>query len=142
MAAPGRPPAMGPGRRIVFRPDHRSFGKFIRSEQMRRPVVAVAKDIAKLAGQYAPRRDKGKTPDCAAMADRFEVNRKPIQVPYPGGDIMVGERYSNLRVFVEVYNEARSAAPNEFGGKRNARHRMLGRAGAAFGDFKPEGGPQ
>lgn len=124
-----RPPAMGPGRRAVFRPDHRSFGEFILSDQVRDATEEVAKDIAALAKEYAPRR--GNTvPDGLSMADRFQVNR----------DAGVLKVAGNFRVMVEVYNEARSAAPNEFGGKRNARHRMLGRAGAMYGDFKPESG--
>lgn len=124
-------PVMGPGRRVVYRPNHRSFGAFIRSEQMRDVTADVADDIAAEAARLAPRRkDRGNVPDGVAMADQFKVNRE-------AGVIKV---YGNVRVMVQVYNEARSAAPNEFGSKRNKRHRMLGRAGAAFGDFKPTGG--
>lgn len=65
------------------------------------------------------------------MKDRFEVIRNAGLMKVSG----------NLRVKVEIENNARSAAPNEFGTKRNKRHRMLGRAGAMFGDFKPEDGP-
>ena len=125
---------MGPGRRVVFRPDHSKdtgFGGFILSDQVRDPVEEVCEDIAKLAGKFAPRRkDRGVVPEGTAMADRFCVNREAGTLKVSG----------NVRVKVEVYNEAPSAAPNEFGGPRNTRHRMLGRAGAAFGDFKPEGG--
>ena len=124
------PPRMGPGRRAVFRPDHVSFGEFILSEQVRDVTAEVAADIADLAGQYAPRRKKGVTPNGQAMADRFKVNRE-------AGTLRVA---GNVRVKVEVFNEAPSAAPNEFGSKRNKRHRMLGRAGAFYGDFKPDGG--
>lgn len=128
------PPKMGPGRRVVFRPDHSKdtgFGGFILSDQVRDVTEEVAKDIAELAGVLAPRRkDRGNVPDGTAMADRFKVNRE-------AGTIKVSR---NVRVKVEVFNEAPSAAPNEFGNKHNTRHRMLGRAGAAFGDFKPEGG--
>lgn len=119
--------------RVYYKPDHKDFGQFILSDQIRDPVVEVAQDIAKLAGVYAPRRKSGRVPEGGSMADRFEVNRE-------AGTIKV-ER--NIRVKVEVFNSAPSAAPNEFGGRGgagNARHRMLGRAGAAFGDFKPEGG--
>lgn len=127
-----KPPAMR-GRRAVFRPNHKEFGQFILSDQMRDVTAEVALDIAVLAGQFAPRRkNRGQVPDGTSMAERFRVNRE-------AGTLKV-ER--NLRVKVEVYNEATSAAPNEFGGKRNKRHRMLGRAGAAFGDFKPDGGPK
>lgn len=125
------PPRMGPGQRVAYRPDHKSFGEFMRSEQMRNVTVEVAKDIAPAAGRKAPRRkDRGEVPDGTAMADRFEVNENAGFLKVSG----------NIRVKVEVYNEAPSAAPNEFGGKRNKRYRMLGRAGAEFGDFKPDGG--
>lgn len=128
------PPAMGPGRRVVFRPDHSratGFGGFILSDGVRDVTEEVARDIAALARQYAPRRkDRGRVPDGTSMADRFEVKRDAGTLRVKG----------NLRVKVEVFNSAPSAAPNEFGGKRNTRHRMLGRAGAAFGDFKPDGG--
>lgn len=124
-----KPPAMGPGRRVVFRPDHKSFGEFITSERMRGVVAQVAKDIADLAGKYAPRRKSGQVPDGAAMADSFKVNRE-------AGTIFVGKDYPNKRVMVHVYNEKRSAAPMEFGNEHVKGHRMLGRAGAVFGDFK------
>jgi hypothetical protein len=127
----GPAPAMGPGRRVVFRADHKSFGEFIRSEQMRDVTEEVAKDIASRAGDLAPRRkSRGRVPDGAAMADSFRVNKD-------AGFIKV-ER--NVRVKVEVYNNSRSAAPNEFGSSKNPRHRMLARAGAEYGDFKPDGG--
>ena len=128
------PPKMGPGRRVVFRPDHSQgtgFGGLMRSDQIRDVTEEVAHDIAARAKMLAPRRKSGIPPDGTAMADQFKVKR----------DAGVLKVSGNIRVKVEVFNSARSAAPNEFGGKRNARHRMLGRAGAEFGDFKPDGGP-
>lgn len=120
-------PRMGPKDHARFVPDHKSFGEFILSEQMRDVTADVAHDIAKLAGKLAPRRkDRGNVPDGTAMADNFKVRRE-------AGVLKVSK---NVRVKVEVFNPMRSAAPNEFGGPRNKRHRMLGRAGAAFGDFK------
>lgn len=113
---------------VRYKRDEKSFGEFILSDQIREPVAEVAKDIAKLAGKYAPRRKRGNAPDGTEMADRFRVNKD-------AGTIVVN---TFPRVQVDVYNESRSAAPNEFGGKRNKRHRMLARAGAAFGDFKGE----
>jgi len=125
---------MGPGRRVVFRPDHSKdtgFGGFILSDDVRDATEEVAKDIAVLAGHLAPRRkDRGIVPEGTAMADRFRVKRD-------AGTIRVSR---NVRVKVEVYNEAPSAAPMEFGNSHTTtRHRMLGRAGAAFGDFKHSG---
>lgn len=128
------PPKMGPGRRVVFRPDHSQatgMGGLLRSDQIRDVTEEVAHDIAEQARLFSPRRkDRGEVPDGTAMADRFKVKREAGVIRVKG----------NIRVKVEVYNEAPSAAPNEFGGTRNKRHRMLGRAGAMFGDFKPDGG--
>jgi hypothetical protein len=136
MAEPQRVPTFRPGEHAVFVPDHKSFGEFMLSEQMRDVVADVAGAIANLAGRYAPRRkDRGRAPDGTEMADRFEVNRE-------AGTLAVGKAFHNVRVKVDVFNEAPSAAPNEFGNKRNKRYRMLGRAGAAYGEFKPEGGLQ
>jgi len=123
---------MAKTRRVTYKPDHKSFGQFILSEQMRDVTSEVAHDIARRAGQRAPKRkERGAVPEGAQMADRFRVNRE-------AGVLSVGE--GGPRVMVHVFNDARSAAPNEFGSKRNKRYRMLGKAGAEFGDFKPEGG--
>jgi hypothetical protein len=118
-----------PGR-IRYVMDNKSFGEFMRSEQMRDVTAEVANDIADEAKRLAPRRKAGSSPDGTAMADQFKVDRA-------AGTLRVA---GNVRVMVNVYNSARSAAPNEFGSRRNKRHRMLGRAGARFGDFKPDGG--
>ena len=127
------PPRFGPGHRVVYRPDHKSFGEFMRSDQMRDPTEEAANDVADVAGQLAPRRkDRGIVPEGTAMADQFRVNREAGFIKVSG----------NVRVKAEVFNEAPSAAPNEFGNKRNKRYRMLGRAGATVGEFKPTGGPE
>lgn len=131
MADEVRVPSMR-GRVVVYREDHKSFGEFIRSDRMRKVTGEVALDIAERARDYSPRRKKGKPKAGTEMADRFKVKLE-------AGLIKVDRA---LRVKVEVYNDARSAAPNEFGGKRNKRHRMLGRAGAAFGDFKGPNVPE
>lgn len=123
-------PKMG-SRRALYVPNHRSFGAFMRSEQMRSVTADVAGDIAKVAAELSPVSKRGGDRDGRRMRDQFKVERE-------SGYLKVG---GNLRVLVEVVNNARSAAPNEFGTRRNKRHRMLGRAGALFGDFKPEGGP-
>lgn len=119
-------------RRIRYKPDHKSFGEFMLSDQIRDTVAEICREeIIPRARFFAPRRkNRGTVPDGTAMADRFKVNKD-------AGVLEVG---GNLRVKVEVYNDAPSAAPNEFGSERNKRHRMLGRAGAEVGDFKPEGG--
>lgn len=120
-----------PGQRVRYVANNRSFGAFMRSDQMRDVTAEVSDDIADLAGELSPTSSRGGTQDGLRLRDQFEVVRD-------AGVMKVG---GNIRVMVEVVNPARSAAPNEFGTRRNKRHRMLGRAGAAFGDFKPEGGP-
>lgn len=126
MADAPRTPKFRRGEYVRFVPDHKSFGEFILSERMRDAVVEVCEDIRDVARDLAPRRKAGTVPDGTAMADRFKINRE-------AGTMKVDRA---RRVKVEIYNEATSAAPNEFGNKRVKRHRMLGRAGAMFGDFK------
>jgi hypothetical protein len=103
----------------------------MKSEQMRDVTVEVAEDIVPVARGFSPVSKRGGDQEGRRMRDQFKVVREAGFIKVSG----------NLRVLVEIVNDARSAAPNEFGTKRNKRHRMLGRAGALFGDFKPEGGP-
>lgn len=124
-------PRMRPGERVRYVPNHRSFGAFMKSDQMRDPTEEVAKDIAARAKALSPTSSRGGDQEGRRMRDRFKVVRNAGLLKVAG----------NLRVKAEVVNDARSAAPNEFGTRKNKRHRMLGRAGAHFGDFKPEGGP-
>lgn len=124
-------PKMPPGMRTKYVPNNASFGLFIKSEQVRDPVAEVAGDIAATAKGFSPGSDRGGEQDGRRMRDQFSVDKMAGFIKVSG----------NIRVLVEVVNPARSAAPNEFGTRRNKRHRMLGRAGALFGDFKPEGGP-
>lgn len=119
------------GRRVIYVPNHESFAEFILSDQVRDPTEEVAKDIAAVAKGLSPVSNRGGDQDGRRMRDQFSVIRSAGVITVAG----------NPRVLVEVINPARSAAPNEFGTKRTKRHRMLGRAGAMFGDFKPEGGP-
>lgn len=123
---------LAPGEHVKYVENRRSFGAFMRSDQMRDVTVEVARDIAALAKELSPESRRGGDQSGVRMRDQFEVERD-------AGLMRVG---GNLRVMVIVSNNARSAAPNEFGTSRNKRHRMLGRAGAAFGDFKPEDGPR
>lgn len=125
------PKPRGSGRRAWYKPNHRSFGAFMRSDQMRDVTEEVAKDIAERAAELSPVSKRGGNQDGKRLRDQFTVKRN-------AGQLKVG---GNFRVKVEVENRARSAAPNEFGTSKNKRHRMLGRAGAEFGDFKPEDGP-
>lgn len=97
---------------------------FLLSDQARDPAVAAAKDIAAIARGTAPR-SKGPGPH---MADQFKVNPKSAPVSIGG----------NPRVGAEVYNEAEGAVQSEFGGYHTTRHRMLGKAGGAVGQWRGE----
>lgn len=124
-------PRMRKGEHARYVPNHRSFGAFMKSDQIRDPVAEVAEDIAALAKEFSPTSQRGGDQEGRRMKDQFKVIKNAGLMKVSG----------NIRVKVEIENNARSAAPNEFGTRRNKRWRMLGRAGAAFGDFKPEGGP-
>lgn len=125
------PPKRRGSGRAWYKPNHRSFGDFMKSDQMRDVTEEVAEDIAELAGEYSPVSQRGGQQDGKRLRDNFTVKRNAGLIKVAG----------NLRVVVEVENRSRSAAPNEFGTSKNKRHRMLGRAGAEYGDFKPEDGP-
>lgn len=109
-----------------FKPDHKSFGEFLVSDQARDPAVKAAGDIAELAAKASPRSKATHKDGTPHMADDFHVNSETAPVVVGG----------NPRVGAEVFNPNRAAAPNEFGGPKNRRHRMLGKAGAAIGEFR------
>ena len=119
--------------RTGYKPDHKSFGRFILSEQARAPAVAAARDIALLAAATT-KRGTGEGPH---LADGYKVNSKTA--PVIAGD-------ATPRVGAEVYNSTTKegqtesyAAAHEFGrgvGDRKSP-RPLGRAGAAIA-----GGPE
>lgn len=121
---------MGPGRRVVYRPNHSQddgFGGFIRSDQMRDVTAEVARDIAaETAGASA--RGEGEGPH---MADQWDVNENAGVIKVSG----------NIRVKVEVFNPDIAAAAQEFGSGPRAgqRRRTLGRTAAKYGDFKNHG---
>ena len=117
-------------RRMRYVEDHESFGAFILSDRMRDVTADVAADIATTAKRLA-NKDNSNKRRVHHYADRFEVNRE-------AGIIKVDRAF---RVKVEVFNPDIVALYNEFGNVKSKRHRTLGRAGAMFGDFKPEGGP-
>jgi len=106
----------------------------MRSEQMRDVTTDVAEDVALLAAAPIPESEggEGSTGLHSRVKHGFKVKRE-------AGVIKVG---GNLRVRVLVENDAEGSALLEFGARGLARLRMLGRAGAAFGDFKPEDGPK
>lgn len=127
------PPKMGPGRRVVYRPDHTAtgFGGLLVSKQILDALEEPAKDVARLAAgltpyDNSPKRSTKKGPH---MRDSYEVNMTPEIVK-------VGKR-KNPRVSVRVVNQVPHAAAVEFsdGGARPSS-RPLGRAGGMVGQFK------
>ena len=123
-------PRMRKGETTRYVPNHPSFGAFIRSDQVRDPVVEVAEDIAASAAAKVGDGSAG------GLHDRI---RKRYKVKRRAGLIKV---HRALRVKVEVFNNEPGSALVEFGARNIERDRPLGRAGAEFGDFKPEGGPK
>lgn len=119
------PPAFGPGRRVVYRPNNESFGEFMVSEQMRDVTAEAAGDVVAIVREIAPRSD-GPGPH---MADEYHVDRE-------AGERRIGR---NIRVRVDVFNTNPAAAANEFGTRRNRRSRPLGRAAALVGEFHDHG---
>jgi hypothetical protein len=123
-----RTPRMKKGERVRYVPNHRSFGAFMKSDQMRDVTAEVASDISLAAEAAAPSQgvaSKEHTGLHARVKAGFHVKRN-------AGLMKVG---GNLRVKVEVVNPVPGAALVEFGAPGVFRQRMLGRAGARFGDF-------
>lgn len=127
-----RPRRIPDGRRSLYVPNHSSFGQFILSDQVREPTVAVAEEIKLAAIPLAPTRTPGK------RRSKHKPVAKSFEVVQRGPVVVVG---GNPRISAQVVNTAPDAAVHEFGSKRVPRRRMLGRAGALFGDFKPDKGP-
>lgn len=118
-------------KRVGYRPDHKSFGAFLLSDQARDPVVEAAHNIATLAALRAPKGGSGDT----AASYKVNENSAPVLIA------------SNLRVGAEVYNDATHegaeksyAAAAEFGKKDSPGHRSLGKAGAELGQMSGEPG--
>ena len=121
-------PRFPKGVHVFYKPNHRSFGAFMKSEQMRRVTVRVAMDIARVAQARTPSEKPGAEEHTGLhqrVKDGFRVKRE-------AGLLKVG---GNLRVKVEVFNVAEEAPLVEFGTFGVPRQRMLGEAGALFGDF-------
>lgn len=127
-----RVPKMGRHEHARYVPNHRSFGAFIKSDQMRDVTEEVAKDIAVTARGFV---SEGGGENSRGLHDRV---RGGFKVKRNAGMLKVG---GNLRVKVTVVNDVEGSALTEFGARGLERDRALGRAGAMFGDFKPEGGP-
>lgn len=123
-------PRMPKGARVMYKPNHRSFGAFIRSEQMRRVTVRVAMDIARAAQARTPS-SKPNADEHTGLHQRVKDGFRVKKVPVPK-NLKIG---GNLRVNVMVVNDVDGSALVEFGANGVPRQRMLGGAGADFGDF-------
>lgn len=106
-----------------FKPDHKGIGRFMLSEQARRPAVQIAHEIIPVA--------KASTPiQSGDLVGSYKVDeRPPPAFVLPGG----------YRAVAKVTNTAPHAAAVEFGNKRSRARRMLGRAAAQFGDYHSTG---
>ena len=111
-------------RRSLYIEDHESFGRFMLSGQIRKPVAEVAEQIRLVAIG-----DTRKRTGDLASGYRVKIN---------AGTIVVNDAHPSARVKVEVFNSDEAAAPMEFGNSRVGKpgRRALGRAGALFGDWK------
>lgn len=101
-----------------YKPNHKSFGEFMVSEQARQPAIEAARDIA-AALKVTVHRSPGPGPH---LADSYEVNATTPP------RLVAGE----MRVGAEVYSEDPAAAPEEFGGKRNTAKHWLANVAAAW----------
>jgi hypothetical protein len=115
--------------KAAYGADNKSMGEFLLSDQMRDVTFEVTQDIAQTAGETA-HRDNSNKRNVHHYADSFIAERA-------GGTIKV---HRAPRVMCKVVNDDPVALYNEFGNKKSKRRRTLGRAGAAYGDFKPDGG--
>jgi len=125
-----------PGERVRYVENRRSFGAFMRSDQMRDVTERAAGHIAVRAAALSPKQQKKRgdgdktTGWHARVAKGYRVRRN-------AGLMMVG---GNARVKVEVVNNVEGSALIEFGGRGQPRVRALGHAGGEVGEFKGKGG--
>lgn len=105
---------------VRYSPNHREFGKFMRSDQVKVVAVAAAHDIADRAAELASK-------DTGNYARSFQVNAAARDLAVKG----------NLRAIAEVYNSDPAAAGQEFGDRwDNPPQRTLGLAGGEVGEWR------
>lgn len=104
-----------------YQPDHASFARFMVSRQIQKPIHDVAEAVKADAITLTPEAT-------GALKSDYKVN-----------DIAPVTVNGAPRAASEVRNSNPAAAPVEFGGKRNAAVRPLGRAAAHHGDVKGAG---
>lgn len=101
-----------------YKPNNEEFGKFMVSEQARRPAVEAARDMVETL-RVTVRRSSGSGPH---LADSYKVDDQTPPRLFAG----------NVRVGATVYSEHPAAAPEEFGGKRNQAKHWLANVAAAW----------
>ena len=110
--------------RVGYKPDHKSFGEFILSEQARKPAIEAAQDIQALVRSRVTKRT-------GHQAESYKVNEHPAPVSVGG----------NPRATADVYSDDPAALADEFGNaKRRNPGRPLGKAGAIIGELRGEPG--
>lgn len=120
-------------RRRGFKPDHKSFGTFILTEQARGPAVEASHDMVRTMKANAPRSAEG---DGSHYADAFEV--------VPAGSYTA--QNGNRRAIALVTNADDAAAANEFGdgpgagreGPRGQGRRFMRRTAAPWNTGRAE----
>ena len=115
-------PRMRKGERTRYVPNHRSFGAFMKSEQMRDVTTQVAEDIANTATGTQP----PPTSDSEHAGATYKVKRMAGFAKVAG----------NIRVRVLVEGRGDGVERAEFGTNGETRYRTLAAAGGKFGDFK------
>lgn len=104
-------------------PGFGTFGEFMVSEQMRKPMRVVAREIAAIGRMTAPRSEDERD---GHYADQFVTETEKLTA-------VIGKRHPNRRVMVRVANTAKNAVAVEFGSGRSA-------AGTSRGEPRPQGG--
>ena len=108
-----------------YEPDHREFNKFMVSQRMSDTMHEAATAVAAIAQGSARRGRTGQ------VARGYKVDRRRQFVNINDGT------GSGRRAISEVYNDAPGAVQEEFGGRRQAARRTLGRAAASI--YEPAG---
>lgn len=124
-------PRMAPGERVRYVANNRSFGAFIRSDQMRDVTVKVARAAARAATAAAP------PPSANTLADDPEASAATYEVVERPSRAFI-KVAGNIRVKVEIVGKGRDAERAEFGhSSGDVRFRNLARTGSRFGDWHP-----
>lgn len=125
-------------KRVRYRMDNKSFGRFILSDQAMKPTMKVGRAMVREMERTSPRSGDGRG---KPYADSFVLSAKPEGI--------VAGKYQNRRVAVTVGNTAPHAPGIEYGvhsppkGPPRPGRRVMLRAGTKFGDSSlMVGGPR